>query len=303
MSRQQHDIALITDARYLIRVPEDDYISNIFLEDDILGEALHHRGLSCIRVSWDDEDFDWTSVRIILFRTPWDYFFRFAEFSKWLVKVAALTRLVNPPELINWNIDKRYLRDLQNKNVRIPPTLFIERGEQRSLEELFGKQQWKEGIIKPVVGGAARHTYRFDEKTIVETSAIFRELISEEAMLIQEYQPSIIERGEVAFMVMNGKFTHAVLKKAKAGDFRVQDDFGGTLHDYVPTKEEIIFAEDVVKKCPVFPLYARVDVMWDSQGRPCVSELEVIEPELWFRRHPASAQVLAAGLFNLLSSQ
>lgn len=300
MALHQHDIALITDSRYLIRVPEDDYISNIFLEDDILIKALQERGLSSVRVSWDDEHFDWTSVRIVLFRTPWDYFFRFAEFSKWLSKVATLARLVNPPELINWNIDKRYLRDLQNKNVRIPPTLFIERGEQRSLEELFREQHWEEGIIKPVVGGAARHTYRFDDTTISETAAVFRELIIDESMLIQEYQPSIIEKGEVALMVMYGKYTHAVLKKAKQGDFRVQDDFGGTLHDYSPTPEEILFAEEAVRKCPVFPLYARVDVMWDKNDLPCVSELEVIEPELWFRRHPESAAVLADGLLHLL---
>lgn len=294
------DVALLTDARYVQRQPDDEYVSNIFLEDDLLSSALHQQGLSALRVSWDDPFFDWSSVKLILFRTPWDYFFRFAEFSKWLDKVSSLTRLVNPPELINWNIDKRYLRDLQKKSVRIPPTLFIEKGEMRSLPDLFNQTQWKQGIIKPAIGGAARHTYRFDDTNLSKVAGLFNSLIREEAMLLQEYQPSIISRGEVAFMVMNGKFTHAVLKKAKAGDFRVQDDFGGTLHDYHATPEEIAFAENAVKQCPEFPLYARVDVMWDKAGNPCVSELEVIEPELWFRRYPQSAKVLAAGLKDLL---
>ncbi len=297
------DIALLTDARYVQRQPDDEYVSNIFLEDDLLSSALHQQGLSALRVSWDDPHFDWSSVKLILFRTPWDYFFRFAEFSKWLDKVTSLTRLVNPPELINWNIDKRYLRDLQQKGVRIPPTLFIDKGEKQSLPELFHQQQWREGIIKPAVGGAARHTYRFDTSDLNQVADLFSSLIEHEAMLLQEYQPSIITRGEVAFMVMNGKFTHAVLKKAKAGDFRVQDDFGGTLHEYHATPEEIAFAEYAVKQCPEFPLYARVDVMWDNSGDPCVSELEVIEPELWFRRYPQSAKVLAAGLKELLKAQ
>ncbi len=297
------DVALLTDSRYLQRKPEDQYVSNIFLEDDILTEALNEQGISALRVSWDDPHFDWSSVRLVLFRTPWDYFFRYPEFSKWIATVSGQTRLVNPPALINWNIDKRYLRDLQQKGIRIPPTVFVEKGEKQSLPELFHQQQWSEGIIKPVVGGAARHTYRFGTSDLNEVSGLFSSLIDEEAMLLQEYQPSIISRGEVAFMVMNGKFTHAVLKKAKAGDFRVQDDFGGTLHDYQATAEEIAFAENVVKHCPEFPLYARVDVMWDNAGNPCVSELEVIEPELWFRRHPSSADVLAEGIVNLLSAQ
>ena len=117
--------------------------------------------------------------------------------------------------------------------------------------------------------------------------------------MLQPFQYDIINKGEVAFMLMNGIFTHAVLKKSKPGDFRVQDDFGGTLHDYTPTSEEIAFAEKAVAACSEKPLYARVDIINDNNGQLAVMELEIIEPELWFRRNPLSANFLASAIKNL----
>ena len=97
-------------------------------------------------------------------------------------------------------------------------------------------------------------------------------------------------------MIFGGKYSHAVLKQAKPGDFRVQDDFGGTLHDYHPKKEEIAIAEACIQACPTPPLYARVDIMWNNDGEPVVGELEMIEPELWFRRDSESASRLATAI-------
>jgi hypothetical protein len=93
--------------------------------------------------------------------------------------------------------------------------------------------------------------------------------------------------------MLGGKFSHAVLKMAKPGDFRVQDDFGGSLHDYEPAPEEISLAEYVLALCPEIPVYARVDLIRAEDGRPLLTELELIEPELWFRRNPSSAGILA----------
>jgi len=104
----------------------------------------------------------------------------------------------------------------------------------------------------------------------------------------------------VSYMVFNGQFTHAILKKAKAGDFRVQDDFGGTVHDYKASTEEITFAEQAVRACPEMPLYARVDGFIDNEGQLAIAELELVEPELWFRNHPKAAEILAEGIKNKL---
>ena len=101
-------------------------------------------------------------------------------------------------------------------------------------------------------------------------------------------------------MIFDGKFSHAILKKAKEGDFRVQDDFGGTVHDYSPSKEEVEFALKVIKACKSAPLYGRVDIVWDQEKNIYLSELEIIEPELWIRNHPKSAESIAEAISNKL---
>jgi hypothetical protein len=119
-------------------------------------------------------------------------------------------------------------------------------------------------------------------------------------MLLQEFQNPVLEKGEVAYMLFGGKYSHAVLKKAKPGDFRVQDDFGGTVHDYQPSAEEIEFAEHAVGYCQPAPIYARVDVIWNNQDELCVSELELIEPELWSRKHHGAAELFAEALSKIV---
>ena len=103
-------------------------------------------------------------------------------------------------------------------------------------------------------------------------------------------------------MLFDGKFTHAILKKAKDGDFRVQDDFGGTVHNYIANTEEIEFAEFTASCCPEPPIYARVDAFTDNNGNLALAELELVEPELWFRFNAASADELARGIQQRITS-
>ena len=119
-------------------------------------------------------------------------------------------------------------------------------------------------------------------------------------MLVQPFIETISELGEASLMVFDGKFTHAILKKAKPGDFRVQDDFGGTVHDYVPTQKEINFAEKVFEACEQKPTYGRVDIVWDNSKNFFLSELEIIEPELWIRNYPKSAERMAQAVKKIL---
>ena len=103
--------------------------------------------------------------------------------------------------------------------------------------------------------------------------------------------------------MIGGEYTHAVKKTAKKGDFRVQDDHGGTVEKYHPTKDEIIFAGNCLKASPFNPMYARVDIVYDNNNTISLSELELIEPELWFRNNPTSANLLAEEVINLISSK
>ena len=178
---------------------------------------------------------------------------------------------------------------------------FLEQYTTQTLGELQLQLGWKEMILKPCVSGAARHTYKINLSNLQKHESILKRLLQDEAMMLQPFQYNIIAEGEISMMVFNGVFTHAILKKAKPGDFRVQDDFGGTVHDYIPTQEEIIFSENAVKACQELPIYARVDIFTDNNGNIALSELELIEPELWFRHYPEAANVLARAIKEKLT--
>ena len=286
------DFVILTDDRYVLP-PTDQYTQNIHKEDNLLKEALEARGTKVGRVSWSDVDFDWANTNAVIFRTTWDYFGRYEEWVNWLEQLKHKTQMINPYNTVRWNMDKHYLAELAAKGIHIPATVYVEKGERLSLKEISQQRAWEIMIIKPCFSASARHTYKVTSENLDEHEALFAELISQEAMMVQEFQQDVIDRGEVSLMVMGGVFTHAVLKRAKSGDFRVQDDFGGTLEDYEPTPEEIEFSERAIAAVSPLPAYARVDLIRDNDGQLALIELELIEPELWFRRCPKAAQVLA----------
>ena len=295
------DIVVLTDRRYIAPTDVSDYVQNILTEDQLVVDALRRKGLTVERKSWDDSDFDWSTTKNILFRTTWDYFDRFDEFEIWLNHVSEVTRLINQKELIYWNIDKHYLQDLAKKDVNIPATIFIEKGEQRSLTACIEKINWETFILKPAISGAGRHTYKFNKGDEARLNQIFFELITNESLLLQEYQKQITTKGEVAFMVFGGKYSHAILKKAKPGDFRVQDDFGGTISNYEPSADEIAFIEKAFKAVSPTPAYARIDVIWDNNDQLCIGEIELIEPELWFRKDENAADKFANAIVSYIN--
>lgn len=287
------DVAILTESRYLNPKDDSQYVLNVLWEDSLLKSALEKMNLNVVRVDWADPDFDWHSTRCAVFRTTWDYFDRFAEFDAWLSRVEDQTMFINPIPQVRWNMDKKYLRDLSEKGIRTVNTRFIPQGTTSSLHELYLEMDSEDVVLKPTIAGAARHTYKLSLENVDDHEEIFRRLIANEDMMLQPYQYSITTKGELSLMVIGGEFTHAILKKAKAGDFRVQDDFGGTVHPYEPGYLEMEFAEKVVKACDPLPAYARVDIMWDNSGDFVLTELELIEPELWFREEMSAATKLA----------
>lgn len=288
-----YDITILTEFCYVNPIETDVYTDNILLEDKLITDALEAQGLKVYRTNWDNPDFDFTTTKYVLFRAIWDYFDRFPEFSKWLDKVSQQTKMINPLEQIVWNMDKHYLRDLEANGINIVKTYFVEIGDTRTLKQVISDSGWEHVILKPAVSGGARHTYKIKPRESNQHEVVFKELIAKEAMLIQPFINNIMEKGEVSFMVFGGKYSHAVLKKAKAGDFRVQDDHGGTIHPYKASFKEIEFVQNVVAKCNTIPIYGRVDVTWDNENHLALVELEIIEPELWFRESQKSPEMLA----------
>ena len=298
---KKFDVVLLTEQKYINPTNVDWYTDQVLTEDGLVLDALEKCGLHATKKDWSDPKFDWTTTRYAIFRTTWDYFHRFQEFDTWLDKVAGLTKLINPIDLVRWNMNKHYLLDLADKGVPIVPSIFIEQGTEQSLKEIFKKAGWENAVIKPAISGAARHTYKLNSANLREHEQIIAQVLKFESMLIQPFLAKIETKGEVSHIVIDGKFSHSVLKKAKEGDYRVQDDWGGTVHSYKPNAAEIEFAENVARSCYPIPTYARVDLMWNDDGLLVLGELELIEPELWFRKNPKSADALALAIKKLIS--
>ncbi len=316
---------VLTDRRYagdgsLSDMPPT-YVANVLEEDRLVVESLQRLGIPTIRRAWCDRSVSWEQAQGALFRTTWDYFDRWPEFSAWLSETAKKTPLFNAPELVNWNLDKHYLGELEEHGVDVVPTAFVDRHQKGLLREFAQLWGWNDVVIKPAVAGAARDTYRVnfqgDRPKLspepvggVECEPLWAALVSKQDMLVQPFLSDIETAGEHSVVWLDGKVTHAVRKCAKSGDFRVQDDHGGTVRRTELSEELSQTALGIMEKtlalCAVKgwapPLYARVDLMRGAQGNLLLSELEMVEPELWFRFSPEAADTLAEAIkIRLLS--
>lgn len=299
---KHYDITLITAEEYENPLNPDWYVQQILEEDGLVQAALEDAGWRVNRVAWSG-NFDWFSTHFALFRTPWDYAKKFKNFSDWLAVARKQVHFINPLASIYWNSDKHYLAELKRKGVATPDTHFIKKGTKKSLVQIHQELGWNHTVLKPTISAAGRHTYQLHQKDWDSYEALFQRLIAEEDMLLQPFLNNVVKKGEIAIMLIGGDVTHAVLKTAKAGDFRVQDDFGGTVQVYEPSMAAVQLAQKAVASCPTPPLYARVDLVWDNEGKLAVSELEIFEPEMWFRFCPTAATHLATVLSNYIQQK
>ena len=287
------DVAVLTDARWINPNEADPYHANLYLEDRLVLEAMQRKGLAVIRLAWDDPDVDWHTVSAVIFRSTWDYAERIDEFQAWLNALPATTRCINSRQILDWNSNKRYLIELEAQGIPVPPTAYVEQGKAPSLASLCTQRSWTDVVIKPLVGAGGIDTFRLNSSKWESFEDKWQALCSKRPMIVQETQERIVSEGEWSFMMMGETVTHAVLKRAKSGEFRVQDDFGGTVHPWEMTPDQVAFAERVAGVLDPVPVYTRVDAFTDNHGRLAVGELELIEPELWFRLCPTAADVLA----------
>ena len=290
---KDYDVVILTDSRYVQPNEKNQYIENVLKEDGLLIEALNNLGLKTIKKDWNDSNFNWNSTKTAVFRSTWDYFDKFSIFQNWLSQVQNKCVLINSYEQIKWNLDKHYLQDLKNWSLPIPKIVFINKMSGTKLKDIATNMKWNHIVVKPTVSGAAKNTFQLKDQEIENFQTNWIRLTNEEDFIVQEFQKNIIKSGEIAVMLFGGKYSHAVLKKAKKGDFRVQDDFGGTVETITPSKEIIDLAEKAIKKLNPTPLYCRVDVILNNQNKAVIIELELIEPELWFRFKITAADKLA----------
>jgi len=266
-----------------------DY-ADLKVDDKLLREALRARGAEATAVVWDGREADWSGFDACLIRSTWDYHEKHPEFLTWARRVEAAMPLWNPAAMVAWNSNKTYLRELAEGGVRIVPTVWIERGEQPDLSEVLAAQGWVEAVVKPVIDLGARNLTRL---RIAEGQAALARILTQHDAMVQPYLPSLEERGELSLIYIAGQLSHAVRKRPAPGDFRVQSIWGGSVEPAEPTPEHVELAEGALVQVAPTPLYARVDLVSGLDGRPCLIELELIEPNLYLSTHPPAIDALA----------
>jgi glutathione synthase/RimK-type ligase-like ATP-grasp enzyme len=279
--------------------------------------ALAARGARGEPAVWSDEGVDWNAFDLVLIRSCWDSHLRAAEFLAWLARLeAAGVRVENPPALVRWNLRKSYLLALATRGVPVPPTLVP--GSLAEAQEWLAARDWPEIVIKPLVSATAHETWR----AALPLDAAARERLARaigsssveaadaapasvlRGVLVQPYLAAIARAGEHSFVFLDGTYSHAVLKRAKAGDFRVQEEHGGTVEAASPSETAIAtatraFAAAWADGARGPHLYGRVDALI-ADGAFHVMEVELVEPELFLSWREDAADVLAAALLRRL---
>jgi glutathione synthase/RimK-type ligase-like ATP-grasp enzyme len=262
-------------------------------DDRPLISALAEQGLEGVAVRWDDRGADWSAYSALVIRSCWDYHVRHDEFVQWLDELdRAGVPVFNPVALVRWNMDKRYLRELQQRGIAIPETQWLERGSTRSLAQLLRDAGWTDAIVKPAVSASATDTWRASTTSVASDEARFRELTARAAVLVQRYVAEIETRGEWSLVFIDGRLSHAGLKRPRSGDFRVQKEHGGTSTPAEPPPAVADASRAVMDALPHDCFFARIDGVETGAGY-VLMEAECIEPDLFFRFRPEARAELA----------
>ena len=291
----RHEIALVT-----AREARD-------LDEDLppLRRALLDAGAQVHIVDWDDAAADWSKYSMALLRSAWDYVPRLPEFLDWARRTSQSTLLLNPVPVVRWNTDKHYLADLARHGVPTVPSAFIEPGEDgaAALSRFLGKHAQPEFVIKPAIGAGSRDAQRHHhEDRVAALAHVQRLLAAGRSVLMQPYLHHVDEYGETALMYFDGQFSHAIRKGPllRRGEGPTEGLFATeTITPREPRADELRVGAQALAAMPFeTPLYARVDLILDASGAPCMLELELTEPSLFFTHAPGSAERFAAAILK-----
>ena len=268
-------------------------------DDEPLAAALRGRGVTVTPMPWTEIDrYALVDAPPVLLRSTWDYHRSPMVFWSWLTAVGASGRTVwNTPSIARGNIDKVYLQQLETRGIAIPKTRWLVRPDQATVRQVLADEEWDRAVLKPRIAATAYGTFLVTRESELSDRDLAPTRSS--GALLQEFVPEIESHGEISAVYCDGVFSHAVSKRAKAGDYRVQQDFGGSVEPMTPSPELLSFTDRVMSTVNGPTLYARVDVVETSRG-PLLMELELIEPELYFLYVPAAATTFANAILKRL---
>ena len=262
-------------------------------DDALAAVQLRESGVTVIGALWSDTTIDWSEFELVILRSCWDYHHNIASFRQWLARVTeAGVRILNEPAQVLWNYHKGYLLQLQKQGFAITPTVLLRAGETRPLATIAQEQGWNKIVLKPAISLAGENIACAVVADLAALELQRERLGNSQDLLVQRFSEGIIQEGEWATVFVDGKFSHAFLKRPAEGDFRVNVSLGGKYSALDVPAELLHFAEAILATIKPTPLYARVDMV-RQDGTVLLCELELIEPGLYFRLHPPSAATFA----------
>jgi hypothetical protein len=269
----------------------------------ILAGALDACGATWEIVDWDDRTIDWSTFDIAVLRSTWDYYERLGEFLVWARGVGAKTTLYNPLDIVQWNVDKRYLIDLAQSGIPVMPTAFVSRDSDLDSLDLS-----IDVIVKPAVSAGSNNTARYVADSDAARAHVRRIMRTSGVALVQPYQATIDALGETGLVYLDGSFCHAF---GKGAIFGVNDPRHNGLYmeesitARIATDAERALGDRVVQvlkdRFGIFPLYARVDMVTNDRGVPEIMEVELVEPSLYLHLDGDAPARAAAALVEAAS--
>ena len=266
--------------RVAVLVPDPGYPEPWDWTFDVEAEALRDAGCGVDAVPWTRVG-DFAGYDLIMPLVAWGYHL---DYARWL---ALLDRaeaegwpMVNPPTLLRWNSDQAYLAELAERGVSTVPTLAVESCCDADLEEArrrFGSEML---VIKPPVSASASGTHRIGPMDDLPAESRGK------PMIVQPLIKEIARTGEYSLMLFDGQFSHAVVKRPKSGEFRVQPHLGGVTLPSEAPPGGVELARQALAAAPAKATYARVDIVPDDDGVLRIMELELIEPALFLDHAP-----------------
>lgn len=262
--------------------------------DRLLFDPLKTLGWSAEEISWRNKKVDWNQFEAVIIRSPWDYQQDPDAFLQTLNNIEeSSARLENSLDLVKWNIDKTYLKDLEEQGFEIVPSLWGMHFEEDQIDQYYEQLETSEIIIKPTVSAGADDTFWIDHAEYESYLNILAETFDNRPFLIQPFMQNIIEEGEFSVFFFGDTYSHTILKTPQKDDFRVQEEHGGSLKKVKPEPILLTSARELLQNIDPMPLYSRMDYVRTPQNTFALMELELIEPSLYFNMDPESPQRFA----------
>ncbi len=271
-----------------------DNLDEFVVYDHLLFEPLKELGWQAEEVSWRKNDVDWNHFDAVIIRSPWDYQKDPKAFLEVLSEIEQSNALLeNSLEIVKWNIDKTYLRDLESHGVEIVPSRWHKTFNADLFPAIFSDLKSEEIVVKPTISAGADDTFRIHKSNYDIFFDDLKSIFKKRPFLVQPFMENITAEGEFSVFFFGDTYSHTILKTPKTNDFRVQEEHGGRLTLVEPEDDLLNVARTMRDMIEPEPLYTRADYVRTDNDSFALMELELIEPSLYFNMDPESPKRFA----------